>query len=364
MTTQDPAPSTPQRAIVYPASVLRAESGAMAGDVIGTDTDVIVGDVYRFRLEQPLELVFEPMMSCVAEGSMVGWPGETVFPHGRHQFLSSRGNVVEALVFSIEGERFVLPLARFLETEAYTVIDASEIIDEMSAFAQVSFPRSTRITRADGQRVKIETLEVGDMVRTRDHGAQPVRWVGRQTIRAEGLTTPVMVESDTLNNVSDLVLSPEHRVYLPKHRDRGSNELVEQLVPVQHLVNGDTIRWAGTRRMAYVHLLFDRHEIVYAEGLPVESLLITPLTLSGLLDDESAAYTSLMDRSAEAKVTQISSLGMDGERIAALLRQSAERQASFRRKSNVSTLLRQRHLSRPNPSRPSTPPSSRRGHGT
>ena len=38
------------------------------------------------------------------------------------------------------------------------------------------------------------------------------------------------------------------------------------------MVNGDTVQWAPRAWIAYHHLLFDRHEIIFAEGAAVESL--------------------------------------------------------------------------------------------
>ena len=45
----------------------------------------------------------------------------------------------------------------------------------------------------------------------------------------------------------------------------------EVLAPAKALINGSSIRLKTAETIEYYHLLFDRHEIVFAEGLPTES---------------------------------------------------------------------------------------------
>ena len=45
----------------------------------------------------------------------------------------------------------------------------------------------------------------------------------------------------------------------------------EVLVAAVHLVNADTIHRAPRRHVDYHHLMFDRHEVILAEGIPTES---------------------------------------------------------------------------------------------
>jgi len=45
----------------------------------------------------------------------------------------------------------------------------------------------------------------------------------------------------------------------------------EVLVAAAHLVNADTIHRAPRRYIDYHHLMFDRHEVLLAEGVPTES---------------------------------------------------------------------------------------------
>jgi subtilisin family serine protease len=60
----------------------------------------------------------------------------------------------------------------------------------------------------------------------------------------------------------DLLLSPDHAV----HADG-------VLIPVKHLINGTTIRQEAVEAIDYFHIELPRHDLLLAEGLPVESYL-------------------------------------------------------------------------------------------
>ena len=68
----------------------------------------------------------------------------------------------------------------------------------------------------------------------------------------------------------DLRLSPDHAVFVDG-----------ALVPIRYLLNGTTIAREAVAEVTYYHIQLENsagapsHEIVYAEGLPVESYLNT-----------------------------------------------------------------------------------------
>ena len=53
-------------------------------------------------------------------------------------------------------------------------------------------------------------------------------------------------------------------------------------MPAIQLVNGSTIRQQAGGTVTYVHILFDQHEIIYAEGAPSESFHPGKQALSAL----------------------------------------------------------------------------------
>ncbi len=126
--------------------------------------------------------------------------------------------------------------------------------------------------------VAVEKLRIGDLVQTRDNGAQPVRWVGRVTCRADGDLTPVRIGRGALGDGlpdRDLSVSPQHRMLLRSKIARRMLGDDEVLVAAKKLVGLPGIDLAhDMSEVTYVHLLFDDHEIIFAEGAPTESLLL------------------------------------------------------------------------------------------
>ncbi|AML52346.1 hypothetical protein RC74_14635 [Falsihalocynthiibacter arcticus] len=49
---------------------------------------------------------------------------------------------------------------------------------------------------------------------------------------------------------------------------------VEVLVAAKNLCDGDKIYSEPCEEVTYFHIMFDQHEIVYSEGVPLESFLV------------------------------------------------------------------------------------------
>ncbi len=140
----------------------------------------------------------------------------------------------------------------------------------------------TLIAAETGSR-RIETLAPGDLILTRDHGLQPLRWLGMRRVSlcrqlSDPAAPPVRIRSGALGPGRpdrDLLLSQQHRVLIRSviaRRMFGSSEV---LVAAKKLTGFPGIGLApATRSLQYFHLAFDQHEIIFAGGLPVESLLL------------------------------------------------------------------------------------------
>lgn len=133
------------------------------------------------------------------------------------------------------------------------------------------FVAGTRVDTPEGPR-SVEDIVAGDLVLTRDHGARPVAWAGQRRVVGVGSQAPVRITAGALGNARDLWLSPAHRVLVLGPRAELLTGHAEALVPVHLLADGDRIARVPRDGVTYVHLLFDRHEIVTAEGIPCESL--------------------------------------------------------------------------------------------
>ncbi|MFK7752074.1 MAG: Hint domain-containing protein [Sedimentitalea sp.] len=138
----------------------------------------------------------------------------------------------------------------------------------------VCFGQDTQIATLHGQR-RIQDLQKGDLVVTRDNGVMPVLWIGRCRIGAQELALsprlrPVFLAPDLIGADRPLVVSPQHAVLLRKDGE-------EVLVRATHLVRtrGGQARIAqGRNEITYFHLLFETHQIIFANGAPTESLYL------------------------------------------------------------------------------------------
>ena len=70
----------------------------------------------------------------------------------------------------------------------------------------------------------------------------------------------------------DIRVSQQHRFLVRAAAADMMFGAEEVLVPAKMLLDGDQVLWdAGNQGTTYIHLLFDRHEVLFAEGQPTES---------------------------------------------------------------------------------------------
>lgn len=142
----------------------------------------------------------------------------------------------------------------------------------------------------------IQDIQVGDLVRTLDHGLQPVRWCGSRNASALGKRAPIRFAAGAIGNTRELLVSPQHKILLSGWRAELFFGEAEVLVAAVHLVNADTIHRAPRRHVSYHHLMFDAHEIILAEGIPTESFFPGEYILqdADLLDEVSDLFPEMI----------------------------------------------------------------------
>ena len=139
------------------------------------------------------------------------------------------------------------------------------------------FVAGTMIATQQGQR-SFETLLLGDLVLTKDEGLQPLRWIGQRTVAAEGIFAPIHICANTFGTHDELMLSPEHRILIGDNLAELLFGEQEVLVSAKDLVNDRSVTRCEGGDVTYVHLMFDRHQVVYSAGLATESFLPGPQT--------------------------------------------------------------------------------------
>lgn len=142
------------------------------------------------------------------------------------------------------------------------------------------FVAGTPIETSRGM-VSVQDLMPDDMIRTLDHGYQPLRWAGSATVdltqpRAHALR-PIQVLSlgpTEPKLTAPLLLSPLHRLLWRSPLTGVLFGDTEVLVTARDLIDSGRARFvSGLKTVTYHHFALDRHEIVFASGQPVESLL-------------------------------------------------------------------------------------------
>ncbi len=138
-------------------------------------------------------------------------------------------------------------------------------------------------TRIDTQRgpIRVEDVEVGDLVLTLDDGWQPVRWHGARQVPSQGTLAQVLIPAGTFGDHGALAVSPQHRLYLTGWRAELYCGEDEVLVKAIHLARAGKLHQDRSGRpVTYHHLMFDRHQIIRAEGMWSESYHPGPTTLA------------------------------------------------------------------------------------
>lgn len=160
----------------------------------------------------------------------------------------------------------------------YTVTDGTNTdVGFVNATSVPCFVAGTLISTPDGD-VPVERLSEGDLVLTQDDGPQPLRWVGTRTVAAHDQYAPILIRAGTFGQHDDVMVSPLHRVLI---RDSLAELLFgdrEVLVAAKDLVNDRSVTRREGGNVTYVHLMFDRHQVVFSGGLATESFLPGPQT--------------------------------------------------------------------------------------
>jgi hypothetical protein len=150
---------------------------------------------------------------------------------------------------------------------------------ERPAGGVICFTPGTRIATPSGLRL-IQDLAQGDLVLTRDNGAQAILWTGFRRMTGARLYAmphlrPIRLRAGALGPSRpdpDLLVSPQHRMLVRGRAAQALFNVDEVLVAAEDLVNDQTITVErGLREVTYVHVLLDRHNVIWANGLETES---------------------------------------------------------------------------------------------
>jgi len=311
-------PAPVQSFRVFEGTDFRVANGANIGDDLVCAEDVMLDDIYALGTDatpKRLALHMSRQAFFIATTTEIGAPDAQVFLDSTITLMSPNGTTLQAIVLvelssdaRIQAS-YILPLGPLATKTDYAVVGLSQE-DARKVLAQtmcVSFSRGTHITLANGAQTPIEDLSVGDRVLTRDAGPQVIRWIGQTTERATGDMAPISIKAGTLNNTHDLIVSPNYRLFIYQRADTVGVGRSEVLVRAKDLVNGTTVTVLDGGFVDYFQILFDDHQIIFAEGIAAESFLIDAQTAPALPDGVGQALGT-----KDIHASSLSAFDLDG----------------------------------------------------
>ena len=156
----------------------------------------------------------------------------------------------------------------------------------------ICFTPGTLIATARGS-IPVENLRVDDLVITADNGLQAIRWVGKKRMTGARLMAypklrPIRIRKDAFGPglpYRDMHVSPQHRMLIDADRALINHGEREVLAPAKGLLNDYSITVDyEIKQTDYIHILFDKHEIVFANGTKTESFHPGHMSMSAIDD--------------------------------------------------------------------------------
>jgi len=136
------------------------------------------------------------------------------------------------------------------------------------------FLKETKIRTADGER-KIEDLAIGDLLPTMFGGLRPIQWIGCYSFKKSDPSKPWVKDALPVR-IARSGLAP-NVPHADLYVTAGHSLLIEGvLAPAETLINGSTITRYEAREydaLEFFHIKLESHDVIYAGGAPVETLL-------------------------------------------------------------------------------------------
>ena len=157
---------------------------------------------------------------------------------------------------------------------------------------------------------QIGDIRPGDLVDTVDGGAQTVVWIGTRQIDFETMPEmqkhrPVLIRRNAFGDgrpYRDLVVSPQHSIVFDSWEASYLTGVEEAMAPAKALVNGSSVvKLHDCEKVTYCHLLFDRHHVIWAHGMPVESLFLGDLAVDTIKQESRDELRAIFPNLAKAQ---------------------------------------------------------------
>lgn len=215
-------------------------------------------------------------------GTLVGAAGDSISFAGRYMLYEPTTGGIPLIAVEINGVVVGYGSAYPILSDTIYFHDGNPRYGEDTVYHGVipCFTTGARILTNCGE-VPVEELCVGDKVHTAKHGLQTIRWIGSVTLGMADLyqnskLKPVIIKKSALGHGlprRDLCVSRQHRMQVcSKISERmfGVETVLVSAIKLTQLA--DIYVDEDATNIEYYHILFDRHEVIFAEGAPTESL--------------------------------------------------------------------------------------------
>ncbi len=188
------------------------------------------------------------------------------------------------------------PKGRDLWIVHHTLHVGSDYASGDQAGGVICFTPGTRIATPEGS-ICVEQLREGDLVQTKDSGAQEIQWIGSRRMSGARLFAmpklrPVRIRAGAFGIAQpdgEVLVSPEHRMLVRGTVARALFNTPEVLVAARDLINGESVVLdTQLREVTYVHLMLPRHEVLFANGIETESFHPANTALSTISEGDRA----------------------------------------------------------------------------
>lgn len=229
-------------------------SGAITFEATGNELDIL-------GTNMPTAL-----LNGFSSGNSIDLESVDLVSGGHAELLA--GNVLRVTEGASHYDLALGPTENFSDFKFKTIDDGSNHVLIVESIA--CYCRGVSIESANGE-VPVETLAIGDLVKTRRGELRPIKWIGKRSyggrfIMGRRDILPICIRAGALDDdvpCRDLRISPHHAMYLEG-----------VLVEAKDLVNGVSIMQAEqVDEVEYFHIELDTHDVIFAEGAPSETFV-------------------------------------------------------------------------------------------
>ena len=141
---------------------------------------------------------------------------------------------------------------------------ATEVVAEQSL---IGLCAGTIVLTLDGE-LPVEHLTIGDRVISRSSGTA----VLRNIVITQAMMTPIRIKAGSLGHTRpdrDMLVSPNAQLHIRDWRAEALFGTPSAMISARRLIDGEFVAEETTRVVTLFNLVFDRAQVIYADGMEI-----------------------------------------------------------------------------------------------